>query len=468
MNIFFYFFLLIITISPAYAHLHGEKEQDKVFNYISPKNIELYQAIEHEEEYYGCGGYVRTGFLQTKIRSVDTSSASAIAGELGCGYQLNNHIKAHLGLFGVLDIGLNSHNDDNIHAEFFNRKKDSYLMLGEAILTLSYDNFEAHLGRQNFDSPHLDGDDLRMVANLFEAYLVDDHFSKELYFGAGLIREAAGWENGGNLSHFIPIGEALGGQSGNAWLSWLTYEEEHVNDNAQFYLIPDHLTIFYTELIVSQSITPDISYTVGMQYDWGQDSGKAKLGDINAHTLGIMASVSGFDFTLTAAYNKNFGNTGAIASVGGGPFFTSLEDQTLDAATGENTQSILFGVEYTVNKELNLGVAMGEFKAIDKNDYHTEEINYYLNYNWSDKLTAELMQAVIDDKNSSEDTDQIRAIITYRYQGKRHVYEYGTRLFARNRKRKKALPCQGYYSRTSTQLISCTFLSMDNQATGNK
>jgi len=415
MNILTYFFLLILVTNPVYSHLHGEGRKGKVYNYKSPDNIKPYQAVEHEEEYYGCGGYLRTGFIQTKIRSVDTSSASAIAGELGCGYRLNEYIKAHLGVFGTLDTGLNSQNDDNIHAEFFNRKKDSYLMLGEAVLTLSFDSFEAHLGRQNLDSPHLDGDDLRMVANLFEAYLVDYHFSDELYMGAGFVREASGWENGGNLSHFIPVGEALGGRGGNTWLSWLTYEEEHMSGNAWIYFIPDHLTIFYGELIVKQSITPDILYSLGIQYDWGQESGDARLGNIDAHTLGAMASVSGFDFTLTAAYNKNFGNTGAVASVGGGPFFTSLEDQTLDAATGEDTQSVLLGLEYAFNNKFSLGVNWGEFRAIDKSDYHAEEVNYFLNYNWNDKLTPEFMYAVIDDKNSSEDTDQIRAIITYRY-----------------------------------------------------
>ncbi|NOQ36219.1 MAG: outer membrane porin, OprD family [Methylococcaceae bacterium] len=415
MNIFIYLFLLILAINPAYAHLHGDEEQDKVFNYKSPDDIEPYQAVDHGEEYYGCSGYLRTGFLQTKVRSVDTSSATAMAGELGCGYRLNSHIKAHLGLFGVLDTGLNSHDDDNIHGDFFNRKKDSYLMLGEAVLTLSYGDFEAHLGRQNFDSPHLDSDDLRMVANLFEAYLVDYHLSDEFYLGAGFIREASGWENGGNLSHFVPIGEALGGRDGNAWVSWLAYEQEHMSGNAWFYLIPDHLTIFYGELMYSNFLTSEISYDVGLQYDWGLDSGAARLGEIDAQTLGFMTSISGYDVTLTAAYNKNFGNTGAVASLGGGAFFTSLEDQTLDAATGEDTQSILLGVEYALSNEFTLGVAMAEFRAANKKDYQVEEINYFLNYNWNDKLTAELIYAVIDDKNSSEDTDQIRAMITYRY-----------------------------------------------------
>ena len=147
----------------------------------------------------------------------------------------------------------------------------------------------------------------------------------------------------------------------------------------------------------------------------GKDSGQSRLGEVDAHTVGVMASISGYDFTLTAAYNKNFGNTGAIASVGGGAFYTSMEDQTLDAAAGVDTQSVLFGLEYELNSNLSLGVNLAKFRAMNKKDYKTEEINYFVNYNWNDKLTAEVMYAVINDKNSSEDTDQIRAIITYRY-----------------------------------------------------
>ena len=151
------------------------------------------------------------------------------------------------------------------------------------------------------------------------------------------------------------------------------------------------------------------------KYDWGQEAGAAILGKIDVHTLRFMASISGYDLTLTAAFNKNIGNTGAIASIGGGPFFTSMENQTLDVATGDDTQGLLFSMEYALTSKLSLGVAVAEFRAADINDYQTEEINYFLNYNWNDKLTSELMYAVVNDKSSSEDTDQIRAIITYRY-----------------------------------------------------
>ncbi|MDQ7091228.1 MAG: OprD family outer membrane porin [Methylococcales bacterium] len=377
--------------------------------------MESYQAVEHEEDYYGCSGYLRTGFIQTQVHFVNTTSASAVAAELGCGYRLNSYVKAHLGIFGVLNSGLNSHNDDNLHGEFFNANKESYLMLGEAVLTLSYENFEAHLGRQNFDSPHLDSDDLRMVANLFEAYLVDYHFIENLYGGAGFIREASGWENGVNASHFISIGEALGGKQSGAWVSWLSYEQAFLTGNAWFYLIPDHLVMTYGELIMRHDLTESISYSLGVQYDGGHSIGRHELGLIEAHTFGVMGAVSIHGLTLTAAYNKNFGKSGALASIGGGAFFTSLEDQTLDAVIGVDSQSYLIGLDYTLNDHINFGIVFGEFNAMNKHDYQTEEINYFINYNWNDTLTTELIYARVDDKNSNEDTNQLRAIITYRY-----------------------------------------------------
>ncbi|MCK4842987.1 MAG: OprD family outer membrane porin [Methylococcales bacterium] len=401
---------LLFAVTPVHAHLHGNEEQEKPFNFKSPSNTAPFQAVEHDEEYYGCSGYIRSGYIQT-----NDSYASAFAGELGCGYQLNQYIKAHLGVFASIDSGLNSQNDDKIQTDFFNKQKDSYFILGEAVLTISYQQLEAHLGRQNFDSPHMDADDLRMIANLFEAYLLDYHFSDALYFGTGFVREASGWENGADASQFISVGEALGGESSGAWLSWLNYQQDHYSSDTWFYFIPDHLLIFYAEFIYNNKLMDRLSYSLGLQYDLGKAIGTEKLSDIDAHTLGVMATLSWADLTFTMAYNKNFGNTTALASIGGGAFFTSLEDQTLDAVSGDKAESLLLNLEYKLDDYLTFGAAMGKFTASNKTDYNKQEINLFINYSWKQKLTAELMYAIIDDKNSEPDIHQIRAILTYRY-----------------------------------------------------
>ena len=318
-------------------------------------------------------------------------------------------------MFASLDPGLNSNNDDNIQGDFFNSKKDSYLILGEAVLTLSYQQFEAHLGRQNFDSPHMDGDDLRMIANLFEAYLLDYHFSDDLYFGSGFVREASGWENGANASQFVSIGEAIGGKSSGAWVGWLNYQQQNLSSETWVYYVPDHLTILYSELIFSHEISDTLAYSFGFQYDWGNDTDESRLGQVDAHTFGVMGELSWADLSFAAAYNKNIGDTGAVASIGGGPFFTSVEDQTLDAVEGNDSESILLGFKYNIYDSIILGVAAAKFRASDKNDYNKEELNVFVNYNWNQTVAAELMYAVVDDLNSGPDLHQFRAILTYHY-----------------------------------------------------
>lgn len=344
------------------------------------------QALNDYQKQLDCNGYARAGYIQT-----DHSSASALAGALGCAYSLNSIIGTYLSLYASWDPGINSENDNNIQAEFFNNQQDSYLIVGEAFLTLSMDQFHTRLGRQHFDSPHLDSDDLRMIPNLFEAYLFDTHISDEWLLGIGFVREAAGWENGANASQFVSIGEALGGDSSGAWLSWLSYEQNNLNSDSWFYYIADHLMLVYSELVVSGELADTISYRFGLQYDWGADTGNALLGDVNAHSLGILSAISWSGFTLIVAYNRNFTDTGAIASVGGGPFFTSVEDQTLDAIEGKNAESILLGVEYAFNNFVDIGILAGKFSASSKKEYNKEELNLFINLNWEDTVDAELM-----------------------------------------------------------------------------
>lgn len=399
--------------NPVWAHLHNEVQTNNGYHYQSPDNIKPFNAIEHDEEYYGCGGYLRLGAIYTQTKSSPGLSAGALSGELGCGYQYNRHIKAHVAAFGVADLGFNTQQDIYKHPEFFNQNKDSYIMLGEAVLTLSYQNLDVHLGRQNFDSPHLDSDDLRMVANLFEAYLIDYHYSDEVYFGAGFVREASGWENGGDAADFIAIGTALGGANQGAWVNWLSFEQENISSNAWLYVIPEHLTMYYAELAFSDQLSPDIAYALGIQYDGGQEIGEARMGDINASTIGMMAAITAFDITFTTAYNKNFGSA-ALASVGGGVFYTSLEDQTLDAISGQDAQSILISLEYNTDT-WSAGLATGDFSAKNKRIYHSQEINYFMHYSWQEKLAFEFMYAFIQDKTSPINTHQVRAMLTYLY-----------------------------------------------------
>lgn len=417
MNRIVFFCIVLLLLFPLQIVLGHEQKENEL---DQPYNIDTkpFLAAEHDDDRkhtYGCGGNFRAGYIQSSIGSNQTLSANALGGELGCGYTFDGFINAYVGLFASIDNGLNSSADSKIQADFFNRKKDGYILLGEASLTVNLMNFQAHLGRQRFDSPHMDGDDLRMIPNLFEAYFLDYHNSDHYHFGAGFIRQMAGWENGADQSHFIDIGDAFGGSGGTSWVGWGSYQNDYFNSAVWYYYIPDNMHIFYAEAKYSGHINHTFSFQLGLQYDWGTDVGAARAGQVQANTWGIFASLSAHNFTGSFAYNRNFSDKAALASLGGGPFFTSMEDQTLDAIQGEQASAIMVNLEYSPVDFVTFGSAFGKFHAKDKSQYDVEEVDLYLAVDWQKSITLEVMYANLDDKNTQESDHQFRAIFTYHF-----------------------------------------------------
>lgn len=366
-----------------------------------------------------CGGYARAGFIETDVDNNATESAYAVGAELGCKLDLTENVNIKLGLSSSISPGINTDNNSSLHGDFFDEDKDSYTMLGEATLNFNYQDLEAHLGRQIFDSPHMDSDDLRIVPNRFEAYQLNYSVNENVDLGFAYVTKMAGWENGKDQSEFVHIGKAYGvdGDDGSAYVAWASYEQDGLALQAWGYNLEDIANIFYAEAIYGADFNDNVSWEVGLQYDHGSETGSDKLGDIDADTWGVSAAVTNQYFTISAAYNRNSGDHGALASLGGGPFFTSMEDQTLDAVEGDDARAAVIGIEGEVLEGLTIGFAASEFRASSKNDYHVQENNFYMNYEWNEALLLETMYADIDDKNSSDDTDQIRVILTYQFDG---------------------------------------------------
>jgi hypothetical protein len=376
---------------------------------------EPFSAMEHFDEQAGCGGYARAGYIRSKLGSPKTLAASAVGGEFSCFFALNSNAKIHLAFFGSLDTGLNHDDDNRIHGDFFDADKDSYLLFGEAHLSLSYNSFEAHLGRQQLDTPHMGSDDLRIVPNLFEAYMVEFHLTDNLHAGVGFVRTMAGWENGADQAHFESVGDAFGGDGDKSWLGWLTHESALFDSNLWYYHVADNVKIVYADIIHTGLFSNGVEYSLGLQGDWGEDIGKSNMGAVEARTWGATTTLTYRKLSAALAYNKNNSNKGALPSLGGGPFFTSMEDQTLDAISGKKAEAILVALEYAATSNFTVGTALGQFNASDKSIYDVEELDIYLTYSWKEHTSIELTYAQVNNKNLSGKDEQLRLIASYNY-----------------------------------------------------
>ena len=121
------------------------------------------EGIKHDLKYDGCNGFIRGGYIQTHQKTVSNQQAYGLGGELGCGISWGPYFKLHASAFTAINPGFNSGNKDEIQGDFFDENKNSYITLGEAVMTLSYGDLQAHLGPQRFNSPHMDQDDLRSL-----------------------------------------------------------------------------------------------------------------------------------------------------------------------------------------------------------------------------------------------------------------------------------------------------------------
>ncbi|RLA23735.1 MAG: hypothetical protein DRQ62_05900 [Gammaproteobacteria bacterium] len=381
-------------------------------------NMEREAGIKHDLKYDGCNGFIRGGYIQTHAKTVSKEQAYGLSGELGCGISWGPYFQLHTSAFTAINPGFNSGNNDEIHGDFFDEYKNSYITLGEAVMTLSYAGFQAHLGPQRINTPHMDQDDLRLLPNIFEAYLIDYHIDDEFYIGSGFIRTAKGWENNGNAADFVGIGEAFGGTGSESWLAWGKYQQGYINASAWYYYINNVQQIFFADIVYQNSFNDIFSYELGGQFDLGRSVGDQSLGLVDANTLGAYATISVYGVSFTTAYNKNFGQSAAVNSVGGGPFFTSMEEMTLDAVdAGKNAQALLLNLEYQPHflDSINVGVAVGDFQAEKAADFHTQEINTYLSYRYKQMFNVDIMYAYIKNLQSEIDTEQFRVILGYQF-----------------------------------------------------
>ena len=317
-----------------------------------------YDPLEHTR------GQLRAGYINFTEDGSPHTWASSLAGHFHVNTKRWNGLMVGAEAYTVLKLG-NNQEHFNLNSDFFDVHGKSFMLLSQAYLDGKWGNTEMKLGRQSLDTPHADSDDLRMIPNYFEVYRITNTDIEDVTLSAGFINRKAGY---------------------------------------------------------SHEISKNISLVLGLQYDGSQETGAALLGKQDAQTYGISLETNFTDIgvTLLAAYNQDNGDTGAMGlSLGGGPFFTSMEDQTLDALETSGSAWII-GAGYDLGKigvdNLTFGVAYGSFKADDSSLYKSREIDAVLEYNFNDKITLSAAYASVDFKvDGMEDYDQFRVIANYNF-----------------------------------------------------
>jgi len=376
-----------------------------------------YDPMEHTK------GQLRAGYITFSEDGASRVSAYALGGHVHFNTKRWNGFIVGAEAYTVLNLGINQ-NPLNLNGDFFDEDGKSFILLSQAYLDWKWCNTEIKLGRQILDTPHADSDDIRMMPNYFEAYTITNTDIDNLSLSAGMIDKMAGWENGVNSPDFVDVGETLGvNKIDGIYYASASYEGiKDLSLSLWYYHYSDIADVVYVEAGYSYTLSKNTTFTLGLQYDGSHQTGAALLGKQDADTYGISleAEFADLGVTVLAAYNQDNGETGATGlSLGGGPFFTSMEDQTLDAIGGAG-KAWMIGASYNFENiginGLCLGVAYGSFEADDASVYKSREIDAVLEYSLSEKLSVTAAFASIDHRvDSMEDYDQFRLIANYNF-----------------------------------------------------
>jgi len=272
---------------------------------------------------------------------------------------------------------------------FWEQREDKVLkevFFSEANLRYLFKNLELMVGRFSVDTPYANSDDVRIVPNYFQGVKLN-YFNLTLFY----LSKMAGWESGEKIGEFKSLGKVLGREVGGVYIANLEGE----NLSSWFYHLKREGSLFYMQdsfNVLDFKIALECSYYL------------PKRGE-NALAMGILFQKKAGEIEYLLGYNKVFKGE-MIGAFGASPYFTSLEELSLDLAS-EKAESIMVGVEREI-KNLLLGTRGGRFEG---KEFSKGEIDFYLWGKVRKHLNLEGVFSTIKDLRESKTQNLFRIIL---------------------------------------------------------
>ena len=412
------FFLITITLQAVdekYVEKHSVRKVVDSVGQLEPKDITIVDSIKHMFVDGKISGQLRSiyaGYNQKQSGSVDTY-ATAVGGILK--YELAEYkgFNAGVALYASRDIGYLTGDASKQNSEL-SSSDGSYADLAEAYVNYTYQDFNMRLGRQTLDTPLADSDDIRMIQNSFNAYVLSYTY-EGIDFMAGHIVSwqgvDAGLDDGWSRVATKTDGTNFGGISYNNGLEFGLW----------YYNITKQTNATYTEFGGTYDLNKDM-YIHGMfQYLYSNELDNSGIG---ADIYGVLFDFSAYDLGLHIAYDKAKRKIGlqSFSGIGGGTMFTSMDTTIIDnIAVDRDAQAIVSGVTYDYNN-FSFLYAYGDFYGEADSGgtkAHLVEQDISLEYKITEALLVSSIYVIAEDKESvtktSNDWNRLQVMINYNF-----------------------------------------------------
>ncbi len=289
----------------------------------------------------------------------------------------------------------------------------NYTQLSEAYINYKYKDFNFRAGRQVLDTPLADSDDVRMISNTFEAYVITYELNN-FSFMAGNLQKWQGTDAGLD-DDWVDTGDR--GTNFGA----IVFDNKMVEFNAWYYNITKLTNAFYTDLGLNYQFNDDFSLHGGVQY---LNESELDNSGIKADIYGVMAEFVAYDLGLNIAYNSSLKHTAkeSFSGFGGGSLFTSMDTMIIDEiAIDRDASAVVAGLSYAIG-DFNLLYAYGDFSGdADSNGVkaHIVEQDMGFEYNLNDEFVVSAIYVMQEDRENSAKTDndwnRVQIMLNYNF-----------------------------------------------------
>ena len=360
------------------------------------------------------GGEARLAYISQKNPAgTPDTTAGAIGGQLR--YETASWNGVKLGVAAYISQKIDALSADGVkqNPDFFDAQGDSFAYVGEAYAEYAVNDLAVRVGRQQLDTPFADTDDIRMLPNTFEAAIATYTGLEKTTLIGGYVTRWAGFDSGDDISKFKRLD---GASSKGAAVAGIIYEGvEALPLRGWYYGIDDLADAAYADAMYGHALNETLKLEFGAQaayFDERRNSG------IDGSVAGAFAMAEVGPLRCIGAFNvaRSDGNKAVTNGFGGGPYFTSMEEMTIDGLNDAEAYVAVLEADFaSLGAEgLNAVAAYGHFESGSVPSEEAEEVDLVVAYEF-DNASAELSYAKIEDKHENIDGDWSRWLLRLNY-----------------------------------------------------
>ena len=363
-------------------------------------------------------GQIRLGYLTTnpQVAGDNTLDDFAIGGQLK--FETAPWRGASIGAAFYTSHSITRPDDEDFNDEM-SGPDQGYDLLAESYLNYAVAGLNLRLGRQLFDTPFADSDDIRMTPHTFEAFTGDYDFGEGFRATAGWMTRwqgvDAGYPNGADF------GDMVEGSDGTFMIGG-TYGGDILEANVWYYGVVDVVNAFYADIVVPIPMGDVVGMNVGFQVSLQGDNTNTETfvemgSKVGGDLYGIMAEIDVIGITVGVAWDHASIDEGEalFGGWGGGPFFTNIDTLVANEfAAGQDADSYTLSVGYDFSdigvEGLSIGYVYGRYEGgadpMDANvNAKVDEHNFAAEYSITDNWSIDAVYVVSNDKENELDTE---------------------------------------------------------------